>query len=373
MSSKTLFISNIAWDFVWQRHQSLASQFARDGEVIFCELPGIRRVGLRDFSRILRRLAVLSRPASVREPLPPGLRIVRPWVVPSTNAFFHALNRHWLARFLRAKPGIAAGIDVIVNYSASRAALELIGRVPHRRLIYDCTDNWSAVAGIPDCLVPDERRLLARADLTLVPSRRLEELHRPVARRVVRLPHGAVVERFLVPPKPPTPQGALTLLYYGHLHAQHLDYAAIETMARTRPHWRILLVGPVKTPHVFPPNVELAGQQPHASLKEFVARADVLLLPYALNEYTRAVLPAKTYECLATGRPVVATPLPDLMADFAGDLTFASSPGEWVPAIERTIATDRPDAIDRRIARGQANSWESRYRQLSALVAGLPQ
>jgi hypothetical protein len=372
MSSKTLFISNIAWDFVWQRHQSLASQFARDGEVIFCELPGIRRVGVRDFVRILRRLAVLSRPARAREPLPDGLRIVRPWVLPSTNAFFHALNRRLLTRFLHAEPGLAAGVDVIVNYSASRAALELIERVPHRRLIYDCTDNWSAVAGIPDCLVPDERRLLGLADLTLVPSRHLGQLHGGVARRLVRLSHGALVERFLVPPKPRPADGALTLLYYGHLHAQHLDFAAIDTIARERPAWRVLLVGPVKTPHAFPSNVELAGQQPHAVLKDFVVRADVLLLPYVVNEYTRAVLPAKTYECLATGRPVVSAPLPDLVADFSAELTFASSPEEWVPVIERTIAAERPDVMERRIARGRANSWESRYRQLREVLAALP-
>ena len=44
----TLVISNIAWDFVWQRHQTLASLFARDSEVVFLEVPGIRRVRLRD-------------------------------------------------------------------------------------------------------------------------------------------------------------------------------------------------------------------------------------------------------------------------------------------------------------------------------------
>ncbi len=371
MRPATLFISNLAWDFVWQRHQTLASLFARDGDVIFCELPGVRRVGLRDAARILRRLAVLSGPQAPQAPVPAGVRIVRPLVFPSTNPLFHAVNRGLLKRFLRTEPALAAGVDVIVNYSAARSALAMIDSVAHRRLIYDCTDNWSAVAGIPRCLVPDEKRLLAQADLTLVPSRRLEELHRGAARRIVRLPHGALVERFLVPPKPRAADGSLTLLYYGHLHAQHLDFAAIETIARARPGWRILLVGPVKTPHAFPPNVELAGQQPHEGLREFVSRADVLLLPYALNDYTRSVLPAKTYECLATGRPIVATPLPELVEDFGAEIIFAARPEELVPAIERASSADLADARQRRIDLAQANSWESRYRRVRELLAAL--
>ncbi len=372
MRPVTLFISNIAWDFVWQRHQTLAALFAGDSDVIFCELPGVRRVGVRDVGRILRRVAVLSRPTRPREPLPAGVRIVRPFVLPSTNPIFHALNRWLLRRFLRSEPALAAGVDLVVNYSAARSAGELIERVPHRRLIYDCTDNWSAVVGIPPCLIPDEKRLLARADLTLVPSRRLEALHRGAARRIVRLPHGALVDRFLVPPKVRAADGSLTLLYYGHLHAQHLDFAAIEAVARARPTWRIILVGPVKTAHVFPANVELAGQQPHERLVEFVARADVLLLPYALNDYTRSGLPAKIYECLATGRPIVAAPLPELVEDFAAELEFAASPDEWVPAIERAAAADQAEARPRRIELAQANCWESRYRRVREFLAALP-
>lgn len=371
MKPTTLILSNIAWDFVWQRHQTLATLFARDSDVVFCELPGTRRVGWRDLGRVVSRLRVLSRPAPAPATLPPGLRVVRPWVVPATNGFFHWCNRRLIERFLRTEPALAAGVDCVVTYSAARSALRLIERVPHRRLIYDCTDNWQAVAGIPRCLPDDERRLLAAADLTLVPSRRLETLHGSAARRLVRLPHGALVDRFLVPAKPRASDGSLTLLYYGHLHAQHLDFAAIDAVARARPGWKILLVGPVKTAHSFAANVELAGQQPHEALREFVGRADVLLLPYALNDYTRSVLPAKTFECLATGRPIVAAPLPELIENFAAWMEFAATPDEWVPAIERAAAAGDQGA-PARVELAQANTWERRYERLRELLAALP-
>jgi glycosyltransferase involved in cell wall biosynthesis len=368
-SSPVLVISNVAWDFVWQRHQTIALLFAGERDVIYCEIPGVRGVGLADLGRIFRRLRTMRRPTATT--LPPRLRLLRPFVLPATNALFCAFNDWQMKRLVAREPALRAGVDLIFNYSVARTALQLIARVPHQRLVFDCTDDLPAVRGVPAFFADDERRLLQQADLTLVPGRVLEERKGPLARRCVRLPHGALVERFQLPPKPAPTDGRLTLLYYGHLHSQHLDFALLDGLARARPQWRIILVGPVVTPHVFPANVELPGQQPHEALRDFAAQADVLLLPYVLNHYTQAVLPAKTYECLATGRPVVATPLPELQAELSGSLSFATGAEDWVRAIEAAVATDTAAARQARTAIAAANSWSARFEQLRALLGSL--
>jgi glycosyltransferase involved in cell wall biosynthesis len=364
-----LVIANVAWDFVWQRHQTIALLFARERDVIYCEIPGVRGVGWADLGRILRRLRTLSRPAPAT--LPPRLRLLRPFVLPATNALFCAFNGWQMRRLVAREPALRAGVDLVFNYSVARTALQLIAAVPHRRLVFDCTDDLPAVRGVPAFFADDERRLLQQADLTLVPSRVLEERKGPLARRCVRLPHGALVERFQLPAKPAPVDGRLTLLYYGHLHRQHLDFDLLDGVARARPQWRIVLVGPVVTPHAFPGNVETPGQQPHEALRNFAAGADVLLLPYVLNHYTQAVLPAKTYECLATGRPVVATPLPALQAELGGSLVFATGVEEWVRRVEAAVATDTPAARQARRALAAANSWDARFEQLRVLLDGL--
>jgi glycosyltransferase involved in cell wall biosynthesis len=368
-SAPVLVISNVAWDFVWQRHQTLAALFAREQDVLYCEIPGVRAVGWADLGRIFRRLRMLSRPAPAN--LPPRLRLLRPFVLPATNGLFCAFNDWQMKRLVAREPALRAGVDLVVNYSVARTALQLIARVPHQRLVFDCTDDLPAVRGVPAFFADDERRLLQLADLTVVPSRVLEQRKGPLARRCVRLPHGALVERFRLPSKPAPADGRLTLLYYGHLHRQHLDFDLLDGLARARPSWRIILVGPVVTPHAFPANIELPGQQPHERLRDFAAQADVLLLPYVLNHYTQAVLPAKTYECLTTGRPVVATPLPELQAELSGSLTFATGLEEWVRAIEAAVAKDTPAARESRVALAAANSWEARFAQLDALLRAL--
>lgn len=375
MRSSTLVISNIAWEFAWQRHQTLATLFAQDSDVVFCELPGVRRVGWRDLPRIWARWRQLTGRAPAAADDSRGrnpVRVVRPFVLPATNPVFCALNGWLLKRWLKREPGLRRGVDLLINYSAARTALDLIDRVPHGRLIYDCTDDWLAVRGIPRFLPGDERTLLARADLTLVPSRRLVELKQPFARRLERVPHGALVERFQLAPRRRTSTEPVTLLYYGHLHRQHLDFELLDQLARRRPAWRIVLVGPVKTPHDFPANVQLVGQQPHERLRDFIVTADVLLLPYVINDYTRSVLPAKIYECLATGRPIVAVPLPELTADFAEQLQFATGADGFVGEVESALAHDTPARAAARVALAHANTWDQRYARVRALLAQLP-
>jgi len=233
-SGTVLVISNIPWDFIWQRHQTVAAFFARERQVLFCEIPGVRRVRLSDGFRLLARLRTLGRKPSAQTVTPGNLRLLRPFVLPATNGLFCAFNAWQMRRLVRREMGLKHGVDLIIDYSASRTALSLLSCLRYDALVYDCTDDWLAVKNIPSFLPADERRLLQLANLTLVPSITLLARKSPLARRCRQLPHGALVERFEVPPKPAVRDGKLTLLYYGHLHRQHLDFDLIAGIAGRR-------------------------------------------------------------------------------------------------------------------------------------------
>jgi glycosyltransferase involved in cell wall biosynthesis len=364
MPGTTLFLSNISWDFVWQRHQTLASLFARDGQVVFCEFPGTRAPRFSDVPRLFRSLSGRRR---VSNSVPPNVVLLRPLILPATNRAFCRINEWLLDRWLAHQGSWRDGTELVVTYTQNRTALRLLDRVKHRRMVYECTDDWLKVRGIPEFLERDERQLLQRSDLTIVPSHRLEELKRPLARRLVRIPHGVLFERFAIGAPPRGDVGTPVLLYYGHVHRQHLDFELLEGIARRRRNWRIELVGPVKTPHRFPPNVCVSGQLPHERLKDAIAKAHVLVLPYAINAYTASVLPAKTYECLASGRPIVATPLPELVAGFADSIRLASDAPAFVDAVEAALA-EAPERAEARIALARGNTWAERYSRIRQLL-----
>jgi hypothetical protein len=58
------------------------------------------------------------------------------------------------------------------------------------------------------------------------------------------------------------------------------------------------------------------------------------VLPYKVNGLTASISPAKTYECLATGKPVVASPLP-AMEELARHVYLADEPEEFVDVLRR--------------------------------------
>jgi glycosyltransferase involved in cell wall biosynthesis len=63
----------------------------------------------------------------------------------------------------------------------------------------------------------------------------------------------------------------------------------------------------------------LTGRQSYESLPEFIASADICLLPAYNNEIMMDIVPIKMYEYMAMGKPVIATRLPGLMKEFGND------------------------------------------------------
>ena len=62
--------------------------------------------------------------------------------------------------------------------------------------------------------------------------------------------------------------------------------------------------------------VILAGQQPYEDLPQFIASADICLLPAYNNEIMQDIVPIKMYEYMAMGKPIISTKLPGIMKEF---------------------------------------------------------
>ena len=60
----------------------------------------------------------------------------------------------------------------------------------------------------------------------------------------------------------------------------------------------------------------LTGKRPYHEIPAFLGTADVCLMPAIENDTTREIVQMKIYEYMASGRPVVASRLPGLLAEF---------------------------------------------------------
>jgi UDP-galactopyranose mutase len=121
-----------------------------------------------------------------------------------------------------------------------------------------------------------------------------------------------------------------------------MDMDLVGEIAALRPDWNLALVGPLAKiqPGDLPshPNIRRFGMQSYAALPGILAHFDVAMMPFALNEATRAISPTKTLEFMAGGKPVVSTPVKDVVELYSDATSIAGTPEEFVAAIDEILA-----------------------------------
>jgi O-antigen/teichoic acid export membrane protein len=364
---QVLILSSVEWGAAWQRHQNFASLWARDGrEVFFVENTGFRDPSLADLPRLWRKLRgmVFGKPAPKgSQPPPSGVRVVNPLVLGPRRPLFQKLNELFfvprLAEQLKAL-GLRPGALTFV-YLPTPTTLRLLDLTAPASVVYDCVDNFQGHPSPPPDLAETEASLLSRSDLVVVTSPTLRADKEKLHPRVVEI-HQGVSERFFLKSKPDP--AYKRLVYFGTLwHA--LDYEAVRALAEAG--FSVTMIGPKKEPPPPLPGVRFLPPLPHSSLPAALEDCDALLLPYVANEYNRGVVPAKLYECLATGRPVLASPLPGLEPQ-RDLLVSARAPGEWVAAARSLPGEETEERRRRRLDAARAQSEEAVFERLRAAV-----
>lgn len=376
-----LYLAPNRWHGPRQRTQHLAAGLARSRRVVFVEpaansLPGNlrRRLAGRPTLPWRARYTQLTGSLAVFTPAPtiPGSLHLRP-----VNRVIHYLA--W-RQFRRLAPEISGGdVDIVVAWPP---AVDLALRFRTRRLVYDCLDLFPAFySGARSRLMARlEAELARRAAAILVPSRRLEQRWTGRHRHVARIPNGVELERFLpAPAAPPVPDDLRTfpsprLGYIGTV-GTWLDLPLLTHVAHHRPNCSIVLIGPLEPDMSIrrgPTNLHLLGERPYTDLPAYLAAMDVLLIPFRVTELTRAVNPIKLYEYCATGKPIVATPLDEVVAA-SGLCHLGDGPEGFLAAVDAALAeASAPDlalAAARQAFAG-ANTWD---RRVAALVQCLDQ
>ena len=114
------------------------------------------------------------------------------------------------------------------------------------------------------------------------------------------------------------------------------------------------------------PNVHLMGHRPYDALPAYIKGFDVALIPYRLNEYTRNCFPIKFFEFLATGKPVVISPLPALR-EFHDAVYVARDAAELELRCAEALA-DPGAGLEGRLALAAQHTWSSRVAKLMGHV-----
>ena len=118
-------------------------------------------------------------------------------------------------------------------------------------------------------------------------------------------------------------------------------------------------------------NVHWMGQQSYEMLPHLVAQWDVCLLPFARNESTRFISPTKTLEYMAAEKPIVSTPIRDVMDLYSDSVAIAGSADQFLGACKAALsedATERGLRITRMRAHVEQCTWDLTARRIHAEI-----
>jgi glycosyltransferase involved in cell wall biosynthesis len=251
-------------------------------------------------------------------------------------------------------------------------ALDIAQHLRPRRLVADVMDDLASFLGAPEGLRLRQRRLLAEADVVFTGGR---SLHRSVSQQrrtgCHLFPSGVETAHYGAARRLRAPRAGKVAGYVGVID-ERLDLDLLRGVAQALPDWTIRMVGPVTKidPGSLPqgPNIEYRGYTPYDDLPAVMAGFDVALMPFALNEATRAISPTKTLEYLAAGLPVVSTRVPDVVADYSGVVHLTDDAAGFAAACREVVEHSREDRDRRLRPLRERQEWDWIAAAMLALV-----
>lgn len=367
-------ISHLRWDFVWQRPQQLLSRLAKQYRIFFIEEPVTDTDIDKPFLESYPGRTPGARPVTVVRMHYPSAEHY--WIGhndPRTQADYEALLLDMMAQEEMHNP--------IVWLYTPMAAPFVEALHPHL-LIYDVMDELSAFKGAPTELKEADRRLLGQADLVFTGGASLYRTRQPYSNNIHLFPSGVDIEHFaradwehfekpadIAHLKPPI------LGYFGVID-ERMDLALLTHVANAHPEWNLLMLGPVikieaqDLPHA--PNLHYPGMKDYNDLPVYLSCFDVALVPFAMNEATRFLSPTKTLEYLAAHKPVVATPIPDIVELYGDYVHIGWTPEEFTNHIAAALAASDAERAEHRRREEQLltrYTWDSIAQNMATLIA----
>jgi glycosyltransferase involved in cell wall biosynthesis len=347
-------LSEVRWGYFRTRKQFLLSRFPERWRIFFAQPPA---AGTADPWRPARegRVTYFTTPF-----LKPGTTRAAYNRVTSTAAGRGAIE--WFAERHLSRRLHELGVEERPVLLASNIyAARTIERLPARLVAYDFNDSPFQFSGTPPWAERYWARVRDRVDLWFVVSEHYRrELAVQTNRPIVPLGNGVEYDHFATPRPEPPEMAALPRPRVGYLGllSHFLDFDTLEALRLAAGRGTLVLIGPGSPATneairalAARGHVAVLGERPYADVPAYLQALDVGVIPFrAQDPFVRGINPNKVYQYLASGLPVVTTPVLDLQPQ-APHLEFAARPDDMAAAVERALRAPRDPEACRALAR----------------------
>ena len=367
----------------WYHHPHskahLMRKFARAGNrVIFVNsismgLPGLAHKDL--LPRIKRKLGSYSKLARETDD---GITVVSPASLPFFGSTARAINRRLLGSQIK-RLARTRGLTKPILWIAIPTAADLIGTLGESAVVYHVSDKYDANtmdhATDPALIRRLHEQAIDAADLIFYSGRKLfievdrgwERSH--LLEQGVDYEHWRrAAETAIAPEIAQIPRPRIG--YFGAIEPWLVDQELIKRASRERPEWQWIFIGNKSRGLEIEdlPNVHFLPPVPYADLPSYAAGFDVCVLPWETEQsFTSYGSAIKVREYLATGKPVVISPLPEYepMRDV---LRIARTRDDFLRLVDEALHDNDAAAVARRQAAVASGTWDARAEWVSGLI-----
>ncbi len=365
-------IASTQWNFIWQRPQQLMSRICMDHRVLFI-----------NHSFPLRYDKIKLNPDN------PQLwekylhkKSDNLWVFwafhlcdltgeISLKKFNYNLKAKYL-NFLTKK--LDFGKPIIITYLPE--SIEYLNNIKHKLLIYDCVDNFSSFTWAERETELQDNKLIRKADLVTTTAKNLLEKIKKINKKVYYLPNAVDFNHF----NKVSIRGKVGVTskfkkgpVIGFVGAFYdwVDEELIKFLATAKPDWNFLFIGPIQ-PGIGielsgKDNIIFMGEKSYYHLPKYISVFDVCFIPFKVNEVTKNANPIKMWEYMATGKPIVSTPIPEVkkMNEY---IYIGKDKKDFLAKIEQALTEDDEIQVLKRIMIAKENDWSIRTNKLLKLL-----
>jgi UDP-galactopyranose mutase len=352
--------SHLRWNFVYQRPQHLISRFVKTYRVFFIEEPIFHSENDQLVITVSAEKVTIVTPHLQDDHNRPDVSIRQQELI---ERFFQDEN-----------------ISDYLFWYYTPLALKFTRDFDPEFVVFDCMDELSAFKSASPEIKSLEQELLTKANVVFAGGQSLYEAKKKYHPRTFLFPSSIDKKHFeqarsisFDPPDQdsiPSPR----IGFFGVI-AERLDIDLLEQVALLRPSWHFVMIGPVVKidPMSLPRfnNIHYLGSKSYNELPGYLAGWDIAMIPFAHNESTRFISPTKTPEYLAAGKPVVSTPIIDVIRPYGnkGLVRIAGTADEFVRVCEEELHfKDRSEwleSVDQFISQ---SSWDNTWNEMMRII-----
>ncbi|MFL5738750.1 MAG: glycosyltransferase family 1 protein [Flavisolibacter sp.] len=348
--------SHLRWGFVFQRPNHLLSRFSKHQRVFFIEEPifydGEDKLHIDNFNE--------------------NLYVITPYMQEGlAEQEVHNRQRKFISKLLSNLK-----INRYFSWYYTPMALPFTDHLTPEMVIYDCMDELSAFKFAPAQLTILEKELFAKADVVFTGGNSIYESKKNQHHNIYSFPSSIDKHHFglaRTTKDDPEDQKNIPHPRFGFFGVvdERFDIELIEEVSRRKPDWHFVILGPIvkidpaTLPHY--ENVHYPGGKKYSELPSYIAGWDIAIIPFAMNESTRFISPTKTPEYLAAGKPVISTPIRDVVKPYGENklVHIVNNADEFIEAAEKELGRKRKNSWLRKVDEFLLyNSWDRTWGQM---------